>query len=71
MNGTAATRQRLRIGEWIADPATNELTRGAASVRLEPKAMDVLMLMAERAGSVVTRDELFAAVWPGTVRMSR
>ena len=58
---------RVRIGEWVADPATNELRRGERSVRLEPKAMDVLMLLAGCPGEVVTREQLFAAVWPGTV----
>jgi DNA-binding winged helix-turn-helix (wHTH) protein/TolB-like protein/Flp pilus assembly protein TadD len=59
--------ERLRIGEWIADPATNELSRGTESVRIEPKAMDLLMVLARRRGDVVSREELFAQVWPGTV----
>jgi DNA-binding winged helix-turn-helix (wHTH) protein/TolB-like protein/Tfp pilus assembly protein PilF len=57
----------MRIGEWSVDPATNELRRGADCVRIEPKAMDVLMLLARNAGRVVSRDELFAAVWPSVV----
>ncbi len=63
MNG----RSRLRIGDWAVDPATNELRRGDQTVRIEPKAMDVLALLAERAGTVVSREELFAAAWPGLV----
>jgi DNA-binding winged helix-turn-helix (wHTH) protein/TolB-like protein/Tfp pilus assembly protein PilF len=61
------SRSRLRIGEWIADPATNELRRGDEVVRIEPKAMDLLMLLAERPGAVVSREELFSGVWPGLV----
>jgi len=57
----------LRIGEWVADPEVNALRRGARTVRIEPKAMDVLMLLAERVGCVVSREELFAAVWPHVV----
>jgi DNA-binding winged helix-turn-helix (wHTH) protein/TolB-like protein/Flp pilus assembly protein TadD len=57
----------LRIGEWVARPATNELFRGNESVRLEPRSMDVLMALAARAGEVVSREELFAAAWPGVV----
>jgi DNA-binding winged helix-turn-helix (wHTH) protein/TolB-like protein/Tfp pilus assembly protein PilF len=64
--GTSA-RPRLSIGEWLADPATNELRRDGRKVRIEPKAMDVLMLLAARSGDVVHREELFAAVWPGVV----
>jgi len=59
--------QPLQIGDWIADPRTNELRRGADVARLEPKAMDVLMLMAARAGEVVTREEILSCAWPGVV----
>ena len=57
----------LAIGQWLVDPQSNELRRGSETVRIEPKAMDVLMLLAERAGRPVTREELFAAAWPGVV----
>ena len=60
-------RKRVWVGEWRADPATNELSRGNESVRIEPKAMDVLIELAGRAGRVVGREELFEAVWPGVV----
>jgi DNA-binding winged helix-turn-helix (wHTH) protein/TolB-like protein/Flp pilus assembly protein TadD len=56
-----------RIGDWLADPEANELHRGAETVRLEPKAMAVLMLFAERPGRLLTREELFARAWPGMV----
>ncbi len=58
---------RLRIGEWWADPTTNELGRAGEIVRIEPKAMEVLMVLAGRPGRVVSRDELLSAVWPGVV----
>jgi DNA-binding winged helix-turn-helix (wHTH) protein/TolB-like protein/Tfp pilus assembly protein PilF len=58
---------RLRIGEWWADRTTNELGRGTERLRIEPKAMEVLMALAGRAGQVVGREELLAAVWPGVV----
>jgi DNA-binding winged helix-turn-helix (wHTH) protein/TolB-like protein/cytochrome c-type biogenesis protein CcmH/NrfG len=58
---------RLTVGEWWADATTNELGRGGETVRLEPKAMEVLMVLAGRAGQAVTREELLAAVWPGVV----
>jgi DNA-binding winged helix-turn-helix (wHTH) protein/TolB-like protein/Tfp pilus assembly protein PilF len=69
---TAASRQarpggRYRIGEWHVAPALNEIRRGAESVRLEPRAMEVLVILAERAGDVVAREDLLAAVWPGVV----
>ena len=60
-------RTRLWIGEWSADPTTNELGRAGDTVRIEPKAMEVLMALAARRGQVVSREELLAAVWPGAV----
>jgi len=59
--------QRVQIGEWWADATTNELGRGSDTVRIEPKAMEVLMVLAGRAGKAVTREELLAAAWPGVV----
>jgi DNA-binding winged helix-turn-helix (wHTH) protein/TolB-like protein/Tfp pilus assembly protein PilF len=58
---------RLRIGEWWADRSTNELGRDGDRLRIEPKAMEVLAVLAARAGEVVSREELLAAVWPGVV----
>ena len=68
----------FRLGEWWVEPSLNrlsrpsQLTRGEAQgatsgrvLRLEPKMMDVLVALAQRAGEVVTKAELEAAVWPG------
>lgn len=60
-------RSGVRIGDWWADPATNELRRAGDSVRIEPKAMEVLMALAGRPGGVVSRQALFDQVWPGVV----
>ena len=58
---------RLQIGAWWADATTNELGRAGETTRVEPKAMEVLMVLAGRAGAVVGRDELLAAVWSGVI----
>jgi DNA-binding winged helix-turn-helix (wHTH) protein/TolB-like protein/Tfp pilus assembly protein PilF len=55
------------IGDWRASAATNELSRAGETVRIEPKAMEVLALLAARGGDVVSRKELLAAVWPGVI----
>lgn len=57
----------LRIGDWCVSPAANELTRNGESVRLEPKVMEVLVFLADRAGQVVSREALLAALWPGVI----
>ncbi|HEU0201415.1 MAG TPA: winged helix-turn-helix domain-containing protein [Burkholderiaceae bacterium] len=63
----AINRAELQVGDWRVDAARNELSRGAEVVRLEPKAIEVLVFLARRAGQVVSRDEVLTAIWPGVV----
>jgi DNA-binding winged helix-turn-helix (wHTH) protein/TolB-like protein/Tfp pilus assembly protein PilF len=67
LNNQSQTQAGRRIGEWWVEPATNEIRRDGQAVRLEPKAMEVLVYLADRPGRVVTRDELLSAVWAGVV----
>ena len=57
----------LQIGPWTVNPAANELCRGEETAHLEPKAMEVLLLLAARAGEAVAREALLDAVWSGVV----
>lgn len=57
----------LRIGEWTVEPALNQLSAPGRAVKVEPKAMEVLVYLAERAGKVASREELLDAVWRGAV----
>lgn len=52
------------VGDWQAHPSLNRLTRNGEEVRLEPKVMQVLEVLAETPGEVVTRDQLVKRVWP-------
>jgi TolB-like protein/DNA-binding winged helix-turn-helix (wHTH) protein/Flp pilus assembly protein TadD len=55
------------VGPWRVDAGTGELRRGSESLRVEPKVAEVLVYLAQRAGQMVSRDELLTAVWPGVV----
>ncbi len=57
----------FRVGEWVAEPMANRLTRGDDVRKLEPKVMEVLAAMAARPGETVTKDEFMADVWTGTI----
>jgi len=57
----------IRIGEWTVDRQGNRLCRAGETVRVEPKVMDLLMLLAEHRGEVVARDQMLAALWAGTI----
>ena len=53
------------IGEWRVSPQEDTLTLDDKTVRLEPRAMEVLVYLASRPGDVVTRAELEETVWRG------
>ncbi|HEY7511233.1 MAG TPA: winged helix-turn-helix domain-containing protein, partial [Vicinamibacteria bacterium] len=55
----------IRFGPYVLDPRQG-LRRGRAEVRLTPKALAVLRVLAERTGQVITKDELFRLAWPDT-----
>src|ERR671922_1775110 len=51
------------LGEWNVIPARNLLSRETEQVRVEPRVMDVLVHLAERAGQTVSKDELTERIW--------
>jgi DNA-binding winged helix-turn-helix (wHTH) protein len=53
------------LADWRVQPSLNRLSCGAVTVRLEPKLMDVLLFLVQHAGTVVSKDEIADAVWPG------
>jgi len=57
----------LTFGPYRFDPHTGQLWRGKQKVRLTGKAVAVLRYLVERAAQVVTKDEVFQAVWSNTV----
>lgn len=60
-------RADFQLGEWIVRPQRDCIERGRRTVHVKPKSMAVLEQLARAAGDTVTREELFAAVWPGGV----
>ncbi|MBI3796104.1 MAG: winged helix-turn-helix domain-containing protein [Deltaproteobacteria bacterium] len=57
----------LHFGPFRLDVRNQQLWRGQEVIRLTGKALAVLRYLAERSGQLVTKDEFFAAVWPGVV----
>ena len=59
---------QLRLAECVFDLQARELrTADGRPVELRPKALDVLLLLAEHAGQVVDKVTLMDRVWPGVV----
>lgn len=68
MAGTVTQQQGpFVVGEWIAEPDSLTIRRGADERALEPRAFGVLAYLAGRSGRVVTIDELMDALWAGAV----
>ncbi len=57
----------VQIGEWIVHPALDSISRGGETQKLEPRAMRLLMCLANSAGEVVSVDRLLTEVWAGVV----
>jgi TolB-like protein/DNA-binding winged helix-turn-helix (wHTH) protein/Tfp pilus assembly protein PilF len=53
-----------RWGDFQVDPAARELRRANQRVTIQDQPLEVLTALLERAGREVTRDELFARLWP-------
>jgi DNA-binding winged helix-turn-helix (wHTH) protein len=61
--GQQGTSGAFRLGEWLVEPTLNRLSCDGRSEHVEPKAVEVLVCLAERAGEVVTRREIVDRVW--------
>ncbi len=55
------------LGEWYIDPSTARIKRDQTVEKLEPRVMQLLLYLAQHPGVVVSREELEANVWKGSV----
>src|SRR5262245_35104888 len=56
----------FRFDDFALDTEAYRLERAGTPVPLEPKAFDVLLLLVQPAGKLVTKPAILDAVWPGT-----
>jgi len=66
MTGPPPIRPSMRFGEFEFAPGLRRLERGGVVVELSSRAMDMLAVLTERPGEVITKRELLARVWPDT-----
>jgi TolB-like protein len=68
MPTTPEKHERLRVGSFELDLRSRELHSGERRIRLQDQPFEILRLMLERPGHIVTRDELRQRLWPdGTI----
>src|SRR5258708_20305517 len=54
---------KIRFGAFHLDAATGELQRSGIPIKLRMQAVQVLLMLTERAGQVGTREEIRERLW--------
>ena len=61
---SAAPEISYSFGLYVLDPANVTLTRASVRVRLQEQPFRLLLLLVERAGQIVSREEIRNRLWP-------
>src|SRR5258705_11891029 len=62
-----APPEPYRCGPFELQPDKRRLQTGGVTISLRPRAFDLLAALVDRAGHLVTKDELLDQVWPKRV----
>ena len=65
MAAPTPSKNLFRFGVFELDPSTGELRKSGLRIRLRQQCAQVLELLLERPGEVVTREECRVRLWPG------
>jgi TolB-like protein/DNA-binding winged helix-turn-helix (wHTH) protein len=65
MSQPAPTAEPLRFGVFELDLRTGELRKAGVRVSLQDQPLQVLSMLTERPGELVTREDLKNRLWPG------
>lgn len=57
----------FQLGPMSVSPSTGRVRTGGVEERLEPRMMQVLVVLARAGGATVSRDELVEACWEGRI----
>lgn len=56
---------RFKLGEWTVSPSDCTIKNADTVESIEPKTMDLLVLLARANGELVTRQEIMQSIWQG------
>src|SRR5258706_7947261 len=59
--------ERYRFGPFELQPDKRRLLKDGEAIALRARAFDLLVALVDRAGHLVTKDELLARMWPSMV----
>src|SRR4051794_30821412 len=57
--------KRLCFERYVLDAARGSLLADGSEIVLRPKTFGVLKFLVENPGRLISKEELFAAIWPG------
>ena len=60
-------RSSFLIADLLVNPALDEVVKDGRTIKLEPKAMQLLVCLADRAGAVLSVENLLDLVWKDVV----
>jgi DNA-binding winged helix-turn-helix (wHTH) protein/tetratricopeptide (TPR) repeat protein len=63
-SGKILEKRVYRFGGFQLEPDERRLSEAGKSIALTPKVFDTLVLLVERSGHVVSKDELMRLLWP-------
>ena len=64
MERSISSKPRIRFGPFEADFQAGELRKHGAKLKLVGQPLEILAVLLERPGEVVTREELRTKLWP-------
>ena len=64
MHNLRSSHAFLRFGTFDLDRHTGELRRDGARIRMQEQPLQILRILLERPGEIITREELQQRVWP-------
>ena len=59
-------KELYEFGPFRVDPEKQALLRGGELIALNPKTLQVLLVLVRHGNQIVTKDELMKSVWPDT-----
>ena len=66
MRGTPASVRSVRFGPFEADLRAGELIKQGRRIRLQDQPLHILVMLLERPGEMIGREELQQRLWPAT-----
>jgi DNA-binding winged helix-turn-helix (wHTH) protein/tetratricopeptide (TPR) repeat protein len=64
---TTPLPDRFSLGVWQVNASLDEVAGQGQVHKLEPRAMRLLVVLAQAGGDIVLTDDLLGAVWPGLI----